>query len=144
MKVSLDLPAADNIAVESMQQPNICAGVPLTWPLAQFFQTYPFSRHDECGTLLGFRLSSVDPITSQFRIQTETCILEKRLVLSGGTCIECVQLTKSIDHIIQKAEHAEPFTNYCYLSSLQLQTVAREKDKTKQSLQLQVWTSTHF
>ncbi|KAH9836314.1 uncharacterized protein C8Q71DRAFT_76946 [Rhodofomes roseus] len=100
-----------------------CCGIALVWPHADFFETYPFQRHDlSAPGSLGYKLCAVGDDGQSFRIQSYRCT-GSLLVAGDEACVECLSLTGTVKHLAEMSGNARPHTNYKYRSHKQLNQV---------------------
>ncbi|KAI0804565.1 hypothetical protein BC629DRAFT_1713564 [Irpex lacteus] len=87
----------------------VCPGIPLDWPLANFWSTYPFQRHDDPSCSLGYYFIQFRERGSQPWVRANICT---GVALSDGSaCIECQSVRRKRDHLAELARHALPGTS---------------------------------
>ncbi|KAH9921016.1 uncharacterized protein B0H18DRAFT_1121592 [Fomitopsis serialis] len=113
--------------------PHSCPGIALNWPHEDFFQSYPFQRHDlSIPGFLGYRFCAVNSDGVSFRIRSVQCS-GSLTVSEDAACPECLSLTDGVEHLGHMAREARPHTIYKYRSHAQLCDVAKH---LKQKLSL--------
>ena len=97
-----------------------CPGIPLIWPRADFFQSYPFQRHAlNVPGFLGYRFCGIGDDGQSFVICSYTCCGTVS-VPGDGACSECLALTDTVAHIAEMSGDIRAHTNYKYRSYQQL------------------------
>ncbi|KAG1737819.1 uncharacterized protein EDB91DRAFT_1054829 [Suillus paluster] len=123
------------------EQPSVCNGIILNWPVGTVFETYPWTQHEYGAKSLGYNFCAVEKNGKTFRIRSHKC---SGFAGEGeDACCTCrsAQTTKAHLMIEERAHVALPHTPYLFLTHQQLCELLRATNKQLNKYKLKVNTT---
>jgi hypothetical protein len=125
-----------------MEPAAVCPGIYLDWPTGDFWNQYPFHRHDYSLASLGYKFCAVEKDGTQFRVRADLCT--RIPMLDGSACPDCKAITKTVERLVSMAHRAESHTNHKYLNHQQLRNLLADRDETVKIWKLKVCFSSQI